>query len=470
MVDLFDAATTDTAGTPAARASSPLAVRMRPASVDEIAGQQHLLEPGSPLRRLIEPGGSGRAAPSSVILWGPPGTGKTTLAYLVATVSGRRFVELSAVTAGVKDVRQVVEDARRRLATGGDETVLFVDEVHRFSKSQQDALLPSVENRWVTLVAATTENPSFSVNSPLLSRSLLLTLRPLETEHVRELVLRAVTDERGLGGAVELDDEATDHLLRLAGGDARKALTILEAAAGAVLSDEASTDDAGEETVPRIVLADVERAVDIAAVRYDRDGDQHYDVISAFIKSIRGSDVDAALHYLARMVAAGEDPRFIARRLVISAAEDVGLADPSALQTAVAAAQAVQLIGMPEGQLVLAEAVVHLATAPKSNAAYLGINAALADVRAGKIGTVPPHLRDAHYAGAKQMGHGDGYRYSHDWPHGVAPQQYLPDVLAGSRYYDPSDRGYERQVSERLERIRGILGSGGPAVNTGSDR
>ncbi|MFD2024657.1 replication-associated recombination protein A [Promicromonospora aerolata] len=466
-MDLFDAATTDTAGTPVARASSPLAVRMRPASVDEIAGQQHLLVPGSPLRRLIEPGAGGRAAPSSVILWGPPGTGKTTLAYLVATVSGRRFVELSAVTAGVKDVRQVVEDARRRLATGGDETVLFVDEVHRFSKSQQDALLPSVENRWVTLVAATTENPSFSVNSPLLSRSLLLTLRPLETEHVRELVLRAVTDERGLGGAVELADEATEHLLRLSGGDARKALTVLEAAAGAVLSDGGSADgasaagDRAPGDVPRIGLADVERAVDVAAVRYDRDGDQHYDVISAFIKSIRGSDVDAALHYLARMVAAGEDPRFIARRLVISAAEDVGMADPSALQTAVAAAQAVQLIGMPEGRIVLAEAVVHLATAPKSNAAYLGVDAALADVRAGRVGTVPQHLRDAHYAGAKQMGHGEGYRYAHDWPNGVAPQQYLPDVLAGSRYYDPSDRGYERQVSERLERIRGILGSEG---------
>ncbi|WP_369375560.1 replication-associated recombination protein A [Promicromonospora sp. Populi] len=457
-MDLFEAATTDAVGTPAARASSPLAVRMRPASIDEIAGQEHLLVPGSPLRRLIEPGAGGRAAPSSVILWGPPGTGKTTLAYLVATVSGRRFVELSAVTAGVKDVRQVVEDARRRLATGGDETVLFVDEVHRFSKSQQDALLPSVENRWVTLVAATTENPSFSVNSPLLSRSLLLTLKPLETEDVRELVLRAVADERGLGGSVELDDEATDHLLRLSGGDARKALTILEAAAGAVLSDDVATDTAGEDVLPRIGLADVERAVDVAAVRYDRDGDQHYDVISAFIKSIRGSDVDASLHYLARMVAAGEDPRFIARRLVISAAEDVGLADPSALQTAVAAAQAVQLIGMPEGRIILAEAVVHLATAPKSNAAYLGIDAALADVRAGRIGTVPSHLRDAHYSGAKQLGHGDGYRYAHDWPHGVAPQQYLPDVLAGARYYDPTDHGYERQVSERLERIRGILG------------
>ncbi|HEV6952092.1 MAG TPA: replication-associated recombination protein A, partial [Promicromonospora sp.] len=314
---------------------------------------------------------------------------------------------------------------------------------------------------------------------PLLSRSLLLTLRPLETEHVRELVRRAVTDERGLGGSVELDDEATEHLLRLAGGDARKALTILEAAAGAVLSDgpaEAADgpedEDGGDErAVPRVGLADVERAVDVAAVRYDRDGDQHYDVVSAFIKSIRGSDVDAALHYLARMVAAGEDPRFIARRLIISAAEDVGVADPSALQTAVAAAQAVQLIGMPEGRIVLAEAVVHLATAPKSNAAYRGVDAALADVRAGRVGTVPHHLRDAHYAGAKALGHGEGYRYAHDWPHAVAPQQYLPDVLSGARYYEPSDRGYERQVAERLERIRGILGSedAGPAARGGPD-
>jgi putative ATPase len=449
-MDLFSAVTTTERGTPEVSAAAPLAVRMRPASVAEIAGQGHLLEPGSPLRRLIEPGEAGRAAPSSVILWGPPGTGKTTLAYLIATVSGRRFVELSAVTAGVKDVRQVVEDARRRLATGGSETVLFVDEVHRFSKTQQDALLPSVENRWVTLVAATTENPSFSVNSPLLSRSLLLTLKPLTSEHVRELVERAVTDPRGLGGSVTLADDAAGHLVRLAGGDARKALTILEAAAGAVLSD----DDRAA-----ITLAGVERAVDVAAVRYDRDGDQHYDVISAFIKSIRGSDVDAALHYLARMVAAGEDPRFIARRLIISAAEDVGVADPSALQTAVAAAQAVQMIGMPEGRIVLAEAVVHLATAPKSNAAYLAGDAALADVRAGKAGTVPMHLRDAHYAGAEGLGHGKDYRYAHDWPHAVAPQQYLPDSLAGTEYYSPSDRGFERQVSERLERVRGILRS-----------
>jgi putative ATPase len=390
-----------------------------------------------------------------VILWGPPGTGKTTLAYLVAATSGRRFVELSAVTAGVKDVRAVVEDARRRLAADGSETVLFIDEVHRFTKAQQDALLPSVENRWVTLVAATTENPSFSVNSPLLSRSLLLTLQPLTTADVRSLVERAVEDERGLDGSVTLVDEAAEHLLRLAGGDARKALTILEAAAGAALGDRDPDTDPGEPAV--VDLATMERAIDVAAVRYDRDGDQHYDVVSAFIKSMRGSDVDAALHYLARMVAAGEDPRFIARRVVIAASEEVGMADPSALQTAVAAAQAVALIGMPEARIILAQAVVHVATAPKSNASYAGINRAMEDVRAGRIGSVPAHLRDAHYAGAKGLGHGKGYVYAHDAPHAVAAQQYLPDELVGARYYEPSDRGFERSVSERLARIRSIL-------------
>lgn len=455
-MDLFDTATATTAGVPAVAPGAPLAVRMRPRTLDEVAGQEHLLVAGSPLRRLVEPANDAarRAAPSSVVLWGPPGTGKTTLAYLVATTSGRRFVELSAVTAGVKDVRAVIDDARRRLATDGGETVLFIDEVHRFTKAQQDALLPSVENRWVTLVAATTENPSFSVNSPLLSRSLLLTLQPLSTEDVRRLVRRAVDDERGLDAAVTLAEDAEEHLLRLAGGDARKALTILEAAAGAALSGTVPDEDDGPALVD---LATVERAIDTAAVRYDRDGDQHYDVISAFIKSMRGSDVDAALHYLARMVAAGEDPRFIARRIVIAAAEDVGMADPSALQTAVAAAQAVQMIGMPEGRIVLAEAVVHVATAPKSNASYNGINAALADVRAGRIGSVPPHLRDAHYAGAKGLGHGKGYVYSHDEPHGVAAQRYLPEELEGSRYYRPTDRGFERQVTERLDRIRAIL-------------
>lgn len=466
-MDLFDAVTSTSQGPPAVTSDAPLAVRMRPRTLDEVAGQGHLLVPGSPLRRLVEPAdeGSRRAAPTSVVLWGPPGTGKTTLAYLIAATSGRRFVELSAVTAGVKDVRAVIDDARRRLATGGAETVLFIDEVHRFTKAQQDALLPSVENRWVTLVAATTENPSFSVISPLLSRSLLLTLQPLGTDDVRELVRRAVEDERGLAGSVRLTDDAEDHLLRLAGGDARKALTILEAAAGAALHARADigpgedrADDAPPDGTPLVVdLETMERAIDVAAVRYDRDGDQHYDVISAFIKSMRGSDVDASLHYLARMIAAGEDPRFIARRIVIAAAEDVGLADPSALQTAVAAAQAVALIGMPEARIILAEAVVHLATAPKSNAAYTGIDAALADVRAGRIGSVPAHLRDAHYPGARDLGHGTAYRYAHDEPHAVAAQQYLPDELVGTTYYRPTDRGFEREVSARLDRIRAIL-------------
>ncbi|PFG19623.1 replication-associated recombination protein A [Serinibacter salmoneus] len=446
-MDLFSAAALDEDGVPASRASAPLAVRMRPARLAEVVGQDHLLAPGSPLRRLVEPARPGATPPSSVVLWGPPGTGKTTIAYLVAHAGGRRFVELSAVTAGVKDVRAVVEDARRRLAGGGEETVLFVDEVHRFSKSQQDALLPSVENRWVTLIAATTENPSFSVISPLLSRSLLLTLRPLTEGDVAALVRRAVADERGLAGRLTLEQDALDHLLRLVGGDARKALTVLEAAAATALEQEADTID----------VATVERAVDVAAVRYDKGGDQHYDVTSAFIKSMRGSDVDAALHYLARMLAAGEDPRFVARRIVIAASEEVGMADPSALATAVAAFQAVSFIGMPEARIVLAQAVVHIATAPKSNASYTAIDRALADVRAGNIPPVPMHLRDAHYAGAEGLGHGVGYTYAHDAEHGVAAQRYLPQDLADRRYYEPTGRGHEAQVAARLERIRAIL-------------
>ena len=458
-MDLFDAATSTAEGLPGVGATAPLAVRMRPRTLDEVAGQGHLLGPGSPLRRLVEPAeeGARRAAPSSVVLWGPPGTGKTTLAYLIATSSGRRFVELSGVTSGVKDVRAVVDDARRRLATGGAETVLFIDEVHRFSTTQQDALLPSVENRWVTLVAATTENPSFSVTAPLLSRSLLLTLRPLGTEDVRALVHRALADDRGFGGVLTLAEDAEAHLLRLAGGDARRALTILEAACAVTL--EAAEGTTGAPDLPPLVvdLAAVERAIDVAAVRYDRAGDQHYDVASAFIKSMRGSDVDAALHYLARMVVAGEDPRFIARRVVIAAAEEVGMADPTALATAVAAAQAVALIGMPEARIILAQAVIHVATAPKSNASYRAIDAAIADVRAGKAGAVPAHLRDTHYSGAERLGHGQGYRYAHDEPHAVASQQYAPDELVDARYYDPSDRGNEREVAARLDRIRQIL-------------
>ncbi|MGQ7297663.1 replication-associated recombination protein A [Quadrisphaera sp. KR29] len=438
---------------PSARSvRAPLAVRMRPRTLDEVAGQQHLLTPGAPLRRLVE-GGDGRAGPASVLLWGPPGTGKTTLAHVVARGTGWRFEELSAVTAGVKDVRRVLDAAKTARDLHDRRTVLFLDEIHRFTKAQQDALLPGVEERWVVLIAATTENPSFSVVSPLLSRSLLLRLAPLTDDDVRALLLRAVADQRGLAGQVALDDDALAHLVRLAGGDARRALTALEAAAGLALDAAAGAD--GEPA--RVDLAAAERAVDIAAVRYDRGGDQHYDVASALIKSLRGSDVDAALHYLARMLEAGEDPRFVARRLVISASEDVGMADPSALQTAVAAAQAVQLIGMPEARIVLAQAVVHLATAPKSNAAYLGIDAAVADVRSGRGGPVPPHLRDAHYAGAQKIGHGRGYVYAHEAPHAVASQQYAPDDLADREYYRPTDRGAERGIGERLQRIRALL-------------
>ena len=435
------------------RPRSPLAVRMRPRTLDEVVGQQHLLGPGSPLRTLAESADDrGPAGPSSVMLWGPPGTGKTTLAHVVARGSGRKFVELSAITAGVKDVRRVMEDALTNRDLHRITTVLFLDEIHRFNKAQQDALLPGVENRWVVLVAATTENPSFSVVSPLLSRSLLLTLKPLTEDDIAALLQRAVEDERGLAGRVRLSQEALEHLVRLAAGDARRGLTALEAAAGVAYSER---DDA--EGIPEVTLSDAEKALDVAALRYDRAGDQHYDVTSAFIKSLRGSDVDAALHYLAKMVEAGEDPRFIARRIVISAAEDVGMADPTALQTAVAAAQAVQLIGMPEGRIILAEAVVHIATAPKSNAAYNGINAAIADVRAGRGQGIPAHLRDAHYPGAKQLGHGKGYVYSHDEPHGVARQQYPPDDLVGRNYYEPTANGTELDISARLERLRGII-------------
>lgn len=442
-MDLFDAVGTDDSGIPDG-AGGPLAARMRPRTLDEVVGQDHLLAEGSPLRRLVE---AQAGAPSSVFLWGPPGTGKTTFAYLIARAGGRHFEEVSAVSAGVKDLRAVISAARQRLAANGRETVLFIDEVHRFNRAQQDALLPAVENGWVTLVAATTENPSFSVVSPLLSRSLLVTLRGLTDGDIRTLVARALEDERGFGGSLAVDDDALDNLVRIAGRDGRRSLTLLEAAAEGAKSRGSS----------RIGLADVTQAADTAAVRYDRSGDQHYDVVSAFIKSIRGSDVDAAVHYLARMLEAGEDPRFVARRMMISAAEDVGMADPSALQTATAAAQAVALVGMPEARIILAEAVVHLATAPKSNRSYTAIDAALADVRAGKAGPVPEALRDSHYASAADLGHGAGYRYAHDYEAGVAPMEFMPEGLEGARYYEPTTRGFESQITQRLARIREIL-------------
>ncbi len=448
---------------------------MRPRSLDEVAGQKHLLRPGSPLVNLASDVG-GTTGSVSVILWGPPGTGKTTLAQAIAHSSGRKFVELSAVTAGVKDVRQVMEEAFRNRDLYGLSTVLFLDEIHRFTKAQQDALLPGVENGWVILVAATTENPSFSVISPLLSRSLLLTLEQLTDDDLGVLIDRAVTDPRGLAGKVVLNDEARSAIIRMSSGDARRALTALEAAAGTVLAavpgadrptaeddddedddlDERDEDEGEDAPLPVITGAVLEQSVDRALLRYDRNGDEHYDVISAFIKSVRGSDVDASLHYLARMFEAGEDPRFIARRVIILAAEDIGIADPQALPIAVAAAEAVQMIGMPEGRLPLAEAVVYLATAPKSNAAYMGINKAIADVKAGNFGRVPKHLRDAHYAGAKRLGHGKGYKYPHDDSIGVVRQQYLPDELTGTTYYNPTDHGHEREVAARLAKLRDI--------------
>lgn len=428
---------------------APLAVRMRPRSLDEVVGQEHVLGPGTPLRRLIDGQGD-----TSVILYGPPGTGKTTIASLISGASGRRFEALSALSSGVKEVRAVIEAAQKRLVHG-EHTVLFIDEVHRFSKTQQDALLAAVENRTVLLVAATTENPSFSVVSPLLSRSLLVQLRSLDDAAIRTLLQRAISDPRGLNDSVRFTDEALDQLVALSAGDARRSLTYLEAAA-----EFAGSSDADSGT-PVVDLADITRSIDKAVVRYDRDGDQHYDVTSAFIKSIRGSDPDAALHYLARMIEGGEDPRFIARRLVIHASEDIGMADPTALQTAVAAYHAVSFIGMPEARLTLAQATIHLATAPKSNGVIAGINAAIADVRAGKGGAVPPHLRDGHYQGAKQLGNAVGYKYPHDDPRGVVAQQYLPDDLQDAQYYEPTDHGHERVIKPRLASLRAIVRSFG---------
>lgn len=467
---------------------APLAVRMRPRTIDEVLGQEHLLTPGAPLR-VLSGENAGPAGPSSVILYGPPGTGKTTLAHVIARAPGRKFVELSAITAGVKDVRAVMDQALLDRDMYGTTTVLFLDEIHRFTKAQQDALLPGVENRWVILVAATTENPSFSIISPLLSRSLLLRVHSLEQSDIERLIDRALADPRGFDGAAVIDEDARAHLAAVSGGDARRSLTSLEAAAAIAFSEAeqasaepaASAEDsadsvnstdpansanqageAGEKdpepTAPvRITLAHATEAVDRAAIRYDRSGDQHYDVVSAFIKSMRGSDADAAVHYLARMLEGGEDPRFVARRIMILASEDIGLADPQALQVATAAAQSVALVGMPEARIILSQAVIYCALAPKSNAAYNAINRAIADVRSGASGQVPVHLRDGHYAGAKQFGHGVGYVYAHDEPGHVAAQQYLPDTLRGTVYYEPTQHGFERTLTERRERIRRIL-------------
>jgi len=422
-MDLFEAGLADRL-----KARGPLASRLRPTSLDEVVGQDHLLGPDGALRALVD---ARRLA--SVILWGPAGTGKTTIARLLADALDAAFEPLSAVNAGVKDVREVVERARRRLAEHGSSTILFLDEVHRFNKSQQDALLPSVEDGTLTLIGATTENPFFEVNGPLLSRSTLFRLEPLDAAALRALLDRGLTAE---GGTIE--QAAADAIVDSVEGDGRALLTTLEVAMAI----------AGESRA--VTLEHVERARTTRALTWGRD--DHYDVISAFIKSIRGSDPDAGLHWLARMIVAGEDPRYIARRLVILASEDVGMADPTSLLVASAAAHAVEYVGLPEAQLNLAQAVVHLATAPKSNRTALGIWKAMEDVRSQPAGPVPPHLRDAHYRSAERIGHGVGYRYPHDDPRGWVEQDHLPEHLLGTRYYDPSDHGHEADVAERLRR------------------
>jgi len=418
--DLFDAALAERLA-----ARGPLADRMRPKTLDGIVGQRHLLGPGAALRTLIE---ADRL--SSVILWGPAGTGKTTLARVIAATTSRAFVSLSAVSAGVKDVREVIEGARRRLGEHGQGTILFLDEVHRFNKAQQDALLPAVEDGTLTLIGATTENPYFEVNAPLLSRSTLFRLERIETVDVRALLERAVTVEQA-----SADDDAIDLLADRAGGDARAALTALEVALA--LSPDG-----------RVTVTQAESALSTRMQRYGRD--DHYDVVSAFIKSIRGSDVDAGLFWLARMLEAGEDPRFIARRLVILASEDVGMADPRGLVVADAAATAVEFVGLPEAALNLAHAVVYLGTAPKSNRVYIALARAQADVRQLPPGEVPIHLRDASYRAAASLGHGQGYEYPHDDPRGWVPQEYRPASAAGRRYYEPSAHGEESEIGERM--------------------
>lgn len=451
--------------------STPLAVRMRPTSLNDLVGQKHLLSTGSPLSRLATAKSEGGQF-SSVILFGPAGVGKTTLAHIIGSHAQANFVQLSAVTATVAQVREVLEKALQRRSMGGLETILFLDEIHRFTKAQQDVLLPGVENGWVTLIAATTENPSFSVITPLLSRSLVLKLEPLSAEDIGELIDRALSEPRGLDGVVQITDLARRGLIELSSGDARRALTILEAAA--MLAQEKQNLDLSTQTseqklendelssqsqkpLPCVDEEALSRVADRSLLQYDRQGDEHYDVISAFIKSVRGSDVDAALHYLARMIEGGEDERFIARRLIILASEDVGMADPAGLDVAVSAAQAVALIGMPEGRIPLAHATVYLATAPKSNAVYKGIDRALDRVRKGRIGRVPLHLRDSHSSTRFRERLEHGYVYAHDDIRGVVKQAHLPAELEGEVYYEPKEIGNERVLRVRLEKIKRIL-------------
>ena len=422
---------------------SPLASRMRPVTLDEVVGQQHIIGKDKLLYRAIKADKLG-----SVIFYGPPGTGKTTLAKVIANTTSAEFEQLNATTAGKKDMEEAVKLAKDRLGMYGKKTILFIDEIHRFNKGQQDYLLPFVEDGTVTLIGATTENPYFEVNNALLSRSRIFELKPLEKQDIRELILRAVTDEkRGMGGYhAEITDEAVRFLADVANGDARAALNAVELG---VLTTEPSPDGKIYITLP--VAAE---CIQKRAVRYDKDGDNHYDTISAFIKSMRGSDPDAALYYLARMLYAGEDVKFIARRIMICAAEDVGNADPQALTVAVSAAQAVERIGLPEGQIILAQAVTYVASAPKSNAACVGISEAMEAVRTRETPPVPVHLQDKHYKGAEKLGHGKGYLYAHDYPNHYVKQQYLPDGMEGASFYRPTENGYEKKIKEHLKWLK----------------
>lgn len=422
---------------------SPLASRMRPTSLDEVVGQQHIIGKDKLLYRAIM-----ADKISSIIFYGPPGTGKTTLAKVIANTTSAEFTSINATAAGKKDMEQVVENAKNMRGMYGKKTILFIDEIHRFNKGQQDYLLPFVEDGTVILIGATTENPYFEVNGALLSRSIIFELKPLSQEDIKTLIRRALTDSvKGLGSyGATIDDDALDFLSDMANGDARSALTAIELG---VLTTEPSADGK-----IHITLSVASECIQRRVVKYDKSGDNHYDTISAFIKSMRGSDPDAAIYYLARMLYAGEDVKFIARRIMICAAEDVGNADPQALQVAVAAAQAVERIGMPESQIILAEATNYVACAPKSNASYLSIDAAMHMVASGQTPPIPVHLQDSHYKSAGKLGHGIGYQYAHDFKNHYVAQQYLPDALAGTRFYEPTDMGYEKQIRDYLEKIR----------------